>query len=363
MSTENDDENLSPEEVAALSEAFAPGEARSSDEVRSDQEPIVLKYDLIGASAGQRHDFPALDLIHETFAVHANRAILAATNADMEITAPHPDILNFSEIYASLSAPCAVVVVDVDGLGSTGLLVVDPAVLMHIVDLMMGGSGAAIDASDVLRGRSFTRTEEHLIETLVQALSTALTAAWSDITPVGLRATRAEVDPRHAAIFMPSDRMIEFKLELAWEEVKGDIRLVIPMIALRPFEQRLTRTAVSPPNQSDELWREAMRETLEDVPVHLTGVLGRTSLTIEEILKLETGDLLRLDRDPVTPLELLVEGIPRYAIMPGVNYGNIAAIMVGPTNTPEGGKTRSPRLTSPNTPNPDPDSETSEEVN
>ena len=33
-------------------------------------------------------------------------------------------------------------------------------------------------------------------------------AASGDITPVALRATRAEVDPRHAAIFMPSDRMM-----------------------------------------------------------------------------------------------------------------------------------------------------------
>jgi flagellar motor switch protein FliM len=363
MSTENDDENLSPEEVAALSEAFAPGEARSSDEVRSDQEPIVLKYDLIGASAGQRHDFPALDLIHETFAAHANLALLGATNASLKVSAPQPEMLNFSEIYASLSAPCAVIVVDVDGLGTTGLMAVDPAVLMHIVDLMMGGSGAAIDASDVLKGRSFTRTEEHLIENLTQLLSEALKTAWADVTPVALHAKRAEVDPRHAAIFMPSDRMIEFKIELAWEEVKGDIRLVLPMIALRPFEQRLTRTAVSPPNQSDELWREAMRETLEDVPVHLTGVLGRTNLTIEEILKLEAGDLLRLDRDPVSPLELLVEGIPRYAIMPGVNYGNIAAIMVGPTDTTDGGDARRVRKSSLNTPNPDPDSDVSEEVN
>lgn len=329
MSTGTEDENLSAEELAALSEAFAPGDARSSDEVRAEQEPIVLKYDLVGASAGQRHDFPALDLIHETFAVQAAPAMMAATNTAVEIQAVPPEIMNFSEIYASLSAPCAVVVVEVEGLGCTGLLSIEPNVLMHLVDLMMGGPGAAIDAVQMLEGRSFTQTENHLIRTLTQHLSVALERAWSDITPVGLRATRAEVDPRHAAIFMPSDRMIEFRLNMAWDEVQGSVRLAFPMMALRPLEQRLARTAVSPPNQSDDLWRGSMREALEDVPVRLTGILGRTTLSIDEILKLEVGDLLRLDRPPNASLEMLVEGISRYEIEPGVKHGNIAAVMLG----------------------------------
>ena len=62
MSTENDDENLSPEEVAALSEAFAPGEARSSDEVRSDQDRGVGERDvdvvaLVGLGGRGEHRF------------------------------------------------------------------------------------------------------------------------------------------------------------------------------------------------------------------------------------------------------------------------------------------------------------------
>lgn len=355
MSTGTEDENLSAEEIAALSEAFAPVETRSSDEVRAEQEPIVLKYDLVGTSAGQRHDFPALDLIHETFAAQAGPAMMAATNMPVAIEAVPPEIMNFSEIYASLSAPCAVVVVEVEGLGCTGLLIIEPDVLMHMVDLMMGGSGAAIDASQMLDGRSFTQTENHLIGTLTQHLSVALEAAWSDVTPVSLRSTRAEVDPRHAAIFMPSDRMIEFKLDFAWDEVKGGVRLAFPMMALRPFEQRLARTAVSPPNQSDDVWRSSMRDALEDVPVRLTGILGRTSLSIDEILKLEVGDLLRLDRPPNASLEMLVEGIPRYEFEPGVKHGNIAAVMIGGAESDAG----SPY---PNSNSNEPDSAPPEEV-
>ena len=65
----NGDESLSPDELAALSEAFSGGDRaeRSSADVRGDQETVVLRYDLIGSSSSQRHDFPALDLIHEGF--------------------------------------------------------------------------------------------------------------------------------------------------------------------------------------------------------------------------------------------------------------------------------------------------------
>lgn len=332
------DDRLTAEELAAISEAFAASaKPKASTEVRAESAPIVLRYDLLGATTAQRHDYPALDLIHETFSLHLGTALQRATRQEATFAPQRPDLVNFSEVYASLPNPCAVIVLELAGMGSTALLVIDPLLLLHFIDLLIGGPGGAIEATELLASRSFTATERHLIGHLVGYVGRALEAAWAEVTPIGARMLRAEADPRHSAVFMPSDRVAEFRIDVAWGDVIGDIRLVIPMAALRPFEKRLTRTAVSPPTASDAEWQATVRESLDDVPVTLVGVLGRKRMTLRELLRLAPGDLIRLDRDPDGPLDLLVQGVPKYEVRAQVQGGNMAAELLGPLPAAEGG--------------------------
>jgi flagellar motor switch protein FliN/FliY len=48
---------------------------------------------------------------------------------------------------------------------------------------------------------------------------------------------------------------------------------------------------------------------LLDVTVTVTAELGRVSLTIGDLLKLNTGSVLELDRLVAEPVELMVQGV------------------------------------------------------
>ncbi|MGM0577172.1 MAG: flagellar motor switch protein FliM [Myxococcota bacterium] len=327
--TDGEDETLTAEELAAINEAFSDREARDSQDVRAEDESVVLRYDLVGASSGRRHDYPALDLVHETFTQHLGMSLQRATRQEAWFTPQRPDILNFSEVYAGLASPCSVIVLQVEGIGCGALLILDPELLLHFIDLLMGGPGGPSEAVELLTTRGFTAAERHLIRHLVDFVDRAMGVAWEEIVPVRAKMRRAEVDPRHAAIFSPSDRVVDFRIDVEWGEAVGEVRLVLPMAALRPFDKRLARTAVTPPGPEDEGWKETIGEALGHVPVRLTGVLGRATLSLRDLLALEEGDLIRLDRDPDGPLELLVEGMPKYAVHPTVHQGNMAVRLQG----------------------------------
>ena len=333
-----DGEALTAEELEALTGAFAPEDdnLRSSSDVRSEQEPVVLRYDLVGSSGGQRHDFPALDLIHQTFTLTLGTILERETRREGAFVANQPEMMNFSEVYASLPMPTGVVVVEVTGLGCTGLVLIEPGLLVHLIDLLMGGgSGAATQSSDLFTNRSFTGTERLIISRLVEFVDSAARSAWEEICPVSLRQVRAEVDPRHAAVFGPSDRVCEFRVDIEWDDVVGDIRLIVPMEALRPFEKRLALTTVSPPTSSDSTWTDSMQEALMDVPVELKGIMGRAAITLRQLIALKPGDCLRLDRAPEDLLEMEVEGMPLFAIKPTVQRGNVSALLVDELSTPD----------------------------
>ncbi len=57
----------------------------------------------------------------------------------------------------------------------------------------------------------------------------------------------------------------------------------------------------APPNES-----EAHLESLADIPIVLTARLGRSTLSIGDILKLGPGSTVSLDRDVRQPVELIV---------------------------------------------------------
>ena len=50
-------------------------------------------------------------------------------------------------------------------------------------------------------------------------------------------------------------------MDIEWDDV-GDVRFILPMEALRPFEKRLALTTVTPKSSSDAGWRGNARRPL-----------------------------------------------------------------------------------------------------
>ena len=52
--------------------------------------------------------------------------------------------------------------------------------------------------------------------------------------------------------------------------------------------------------------------------------LGEANVELQDIMNLEIGDIIQLDRDATIPLDILVEGIPKFKGIPGLVKGNRA---------------------------------------
>ena len=52
--------------------------------------------------------------------------------------------------------------------------------------------------------------------------------------------------------------------------------------------------------------------------------LGEANVDLQDIINLEIGDIIQLDRDATIPLDVLVEGVPKFKGIPGLVKGNRA---------------------------------------
>ena len=64
--------------------------------------------------------------------------------------------------------------------------------------------------------------------------------------------------------------------------------------------------------------REKLKTRLNIVEAMLTAVLGSTSITVDDFLKLNSGDVIALENKSSNPIKLLVEDEMVYYAKPGV---------------------------------------------
>lgn len=352
MTPTGPDDTISPLELAALAESMQDTHAGRMRNPAEDGGPVVLRYDLIGAAASPRHSLPGLDLIHERYARSLGKELERETRTASRVVAERPLVLKFAEVYSSLKAPSCLVVVEVSGIGATGLLVIDPKLFFYIHEVLLGGDGASPDQlsenMDLLDQRGFTPPEERTLREVVETISNAQRFGWRDVLPtVRVRYVRAQVDPRHAAILNPGDMVLESPLTVELGNVSGTIRFLLPLTALRPLEKQLTKTVVDTGTEPEDRWHERIADLLHQAPVNVVAELGRTTMTLRQLLALGVGDLVRLGNDPASPIVMTVEGVSKYEGLPSVHQGNYAVRLTGTAQrkgTQRGGQKPGPAI-------------------
>jgi len=285
---------------------------------------IVLRYDLVGGSQRRPDDLPGLQLIHERFARELGGEFRRTVGQEGNFFAERIRHTRFAEVYANLEVPTALIMASFTGLGCSAIVNMHPELMMHFLDVLMGGRGGKVSLPGDLAVRGFTPTEQGLITHLVGIFSRALGSAWADVTRASLEVTRVATDPRHAALWAPGEAMVEQRLSVEWSEARGNISLYVPLASLRQYDAQLSRSSPQDKTRADPRDLHSVRQSLGPVPVEVKALLGDADLTVARLLNLKVGDIVRLDQDPEEPVTILVEGRPKLRGFPTIHRGNVA---------------------------------------
>lgn len=324
MPPDDRDDRLTQTELAALNEALR---RRPAPRPEPQSKPAIAHDLLSGAADAGQGLLPRLEVLHESFCTRLANGLSRTTRSEGEVVAGRVRVTRFSEVFTGLKRPVGLIVCQLGELGTAALVTVDPKLLVHLIDVFVGGPGGAEDAIALLNGRGLTATDTRLIGHLVAELDRALKGAWRDIPGVGLSLVRAEVDPRQAAIFEPGAPVVTLPTTVTWGEVSGALTLVVPMSALKSFERVLTQAGQVATAGSD--WLPVMADSVGRVELDLVVELGRAELTVRRLLELEVGDTLRLDRAAKGLVPVLVEGLAKLAGSVTVQQGNMAVDVAG----------------------------------
>jgi flagellar motor switch protein FliM len=281
---------LSQDEVDALLKGVS-GESDEPD-VSDDGEGAVRAYNLGTQERIVRGRMPTLELINERFSRYLRIGLFNYMHRATEISVGPIRVQKYSEFIRNLVVPTNLNLVAAKPLRGTALFVLDPNLVFLVVDNMFGGDGRFHTR---VEGRDFTPTEQRIIQGLLGVVFKEYSRAWKPVHDISFEFIRSEMNSQFANIATPSEIIISTTFSLEFGGTVADMHICFPYSMVEPIRDLLYSSMQSDQLSSDQRWIVMLRKQLKDAEVEIAAQIATTTVTLGQILKMKTGDIIPVD--------------------------------------------------------------------
>ena len=140
---------------------------------------------------------------------------------------------------------------------------------------------------------------------------------------------RERNQPAVCQLVSPTEIMMIVSLETQMADVLGMINICIPFLVLEPILDKLNVHYYysSSSQKATQENIDSIRNKLQNTIVPVKVILGTTSITVRELLELNVGDVVPLERNIKNDLEVVIGQRTKFLGKPGV-YENRMSVQV-----------------------------------
>lgn len=284
------DDILSQDEVDALLKGMGGGEIETEDDESTAE--AVQPYDFTNQERIVRGRLPALDIINERFARGFQRNFNEMVMASVEVTAGEVKIIKMVDYLRNLFVPTSLNIYRINPLNGVSLFTLDSKLIFTAVDIYFGGTGLL---PFKIEGREYTPVEMSMVRSILDITSDNLRKAWGPVMDIEIDYMHSEMNPKFAGIVDPTDMIVVSPINVRFEGVEGRIDIVMPYSMLEPVRDKLEEGMQNQQGESDNRWSRTLKEEAKNIEVELSVNLTEMVMNVDDLLKMEKGDIIPLD--------------------------------------------------------------------
>lgn len=311
---------LTQEEVDALLRGISGGKIETEVDEQLDATGVI-SYDLTSQDRIIRGRMPTLEMTNEKFARMFRATLSSALRKVINVTTLSTDMIKFGEFLKTLPVPTSMHLFKMDPLRGSALFVMESKIIFLLVDIIFGGSGTSVFK---VEGREFTAIENNLIKRLVLSAMSDLEKAWKSLIDLTVTYQRSEINPQFMQVVPPTDVVVVVNFEIEMDYASGIMSLCIPYSNLEPVRDKLQTGYQSEQLEVDKVWAQRFKDCLLSSKADIVVEMGHTQISGKDLISLQKGDVVRLDRYVTDPFDVLVEGVPKFKGFAGLYKGNQA---------------------------------------
>ena len=289
-----EDEDINPEELEKTSDLL-------------EQRQITL-YDFKRPNRVSKEQLRSIRAMHDKMARNLASAISSLMRSIVEIQLHSVDQMTYGEFLMSLPSPTSFNVFSFKPLDGKGVIELNPSIVFPMIDRLLGGPGISFDTN-----REFTDIELNLLEQVLRVITQNMKEVWSPIMEVYPVIEAKESSPNVVQIVAQNEIVIMVVMEIIIGQTSGMMNICYPVISIESLLPKLaSRDLMLSETSSRKSRNKELRALLRGAKIELEAVLGYARLNMKEVLDLQEGDIIKLNRPADDTVVLKVDGREKF---------------------------------------------------
>jgi flagellar motor switch protein FliM len=272
-------------------------------------EPLKAEaYDFRRPDRIPKDQLRGIHILHENFARSLASSLSAYLRAYVMVNLVSVEQISFREFSQCLPAPTYTVSLSMRPAEGFSVIEVNPALVFPIIEMLLGGTARA----KAPMNREITEIEQSIMDDVLRIALQNLRVAWQNIARIDFSIESHESDPALLQILAPTEALIAIAIEIRVGEHSGMMNIGVPSIFVKMLRQKFDQHWSL---RKGEMTADDMRRVLrliKPVQLNLDARLQGPTLTVQDLMQLQSGDILAFDYGIESPVDLLVNGKPKY---------------------------------------------------
>lgn len=175
-----------------------------------------------------------------------------------------------------------------------------------IIDRLLGGSGEEYEYL-----RDYTDIELSLLGNLLKQLVKIMGSTWESTLEIETELSKIETNSRFIQSINYNDTVVIIVLNVTLNQSSGKITICVPSTILDEIFKKanlFSKTINKKSDQSVEEQKAAIMESLKTSNLTITGILGKAQATLQDIVNMQVGDLIILDKNINSNIDVHIDG-------------------------------------------------------
>lgn len=315
---------LSQNEIDQLLSALTSGSVDADELKQEETKKRVRVYDFRRPNKFSKDQIHTLQVIYENYARSLGTYLSAQLRSPVQVEVLSVEQTTYDEFIRSIPNPTILNIFSLYPLEGNAIMEMNPNLGFAMLDRLLGGLGHAPE-----KIRAITEIEQTIVERIGQRMLDYLQEPWGSIIEIEPVLERVETNPQFTQLVSPAEIMIIVSLETRMGDLLGMINICIPFLVLEPIIDKLSvhfYYAQSSKQLSAEN-SDAIRNKLENTYVPVKILLGRTVITVKDLLELSIGDVIPLNKNIYEELDVVIGQRTKFLGKPGI-YGNKYSVQI-----------------------------------
>jgi len=322
---------LSQNEIDNLLSDMSSGTVNVDDVLSSQKiQGEIANYDFRRPNRISKNQVRTLQNVHESFAEVFGYYLVSRLQTVVSITVTSVDQLFYSEFILSVSNPSCLYIFDIEGTDGSGIFELSPQLALTLLERLLGGH-----ADNMEKPRNITAIEQAVVRGVIEHAFSDLRNAWKSIAELNFKFQRLEMEADFVQIAPASEIVVVISFDVNIGTQTFLLNLCFPTFALEEILAQLNRQQITTSSvaQSASKIKENMSilsNQMKGTFLTVNAELGKTKVTVKEMLEMKKGDVLKLDKRINQEIEVVIGGLRKLAARPGSLDGKKAVRIIRP---------------------------------